>query len=189
MRRAVMIAVALAGLAISLPEAGAKAETNSLMAVSMRTFPSDHFGRRAVPHCPPQGRPSYSARRTTIAKVSRPDAQKGAALAPPRAPAKAAVSTPAAVSIPAAPVAPVAVEPPKPAKPDVTARVTIEGEAAPVKKVVLTEASTRSGLPVPAAAPASKPVPALAPAAPAAPATCKQFVPAVGLMVDVACEK
>lgn len=194
MMRAVMIAAALAGLAVSLPGAGANAETNSLMAVSMRTFPSDYFGRRAVPRCPTKGRGVQAVRKAQVAKAASREAMKVSSAATLPAVGKGEADTspgaaPAAANGFSPAPAPGALDPAKPAapqKPAVTAQIQIPAEPAAVRKVVLSEAPTRSSAFLPAA-PATKA--ALAPVAPAAPATCKQFLPSVGLLVDVACEK
>lgn len=193
MKRAVMIAAALAGLAGSLPGAGAKAETNSLMAVSMRTFPSDYIGRRAAPECPTKGRGAQVIRKAPVVKAASREAMKVSSAATLPAFGKGAAGTspgaaPAAANGLAPAPAPGALDLAKPAapqKPAVTAQIQIPAETAAVTKVALNEAPTRSSA-FPAA-PVTKA--ALAPVAAAAPATCKQFLPSVGLLVDVACEK
>ena len=183
MQRRGYIAMTVVALAALLSQTDAQAETNSMLAVSLRTFPSDHLARRAQPHCEPRAR---------IGRLSRPS-YKAAAIDKP-AETKTASTKVALVSksqAPAATVPPTLPEPVKPAsKPGTGVTASVPVEAAPVpastRMAALNEPSTRTKSVV--VAPGASPAPAPSKPAPVA-SVCRKFVPAAGLMVDVPCEK
>ncbi len=173
MKPTAMIVAALAALACISGQA-AQAETNSLMAVSMRTFPADHFARRATPRGELRGRTSRTPRPSgrAVAVAVKPAVDKVVLTSPPQAPVAAPKKS--------------LQNPPKPAvkaSPSVSANLSVEAQpAAPSTKVAALNgaATTRTK---------SLAAPQISLAPVSAAITCKRFVPAAGLMVDVPCEK